>query len=63
MYIFDFGDELRHTVTLEAITPGGVTPGATYPRITETHGENVPQYANAEDEDADELDEEGDEDE
>jgi hypothetical protein len=63
MYIFDFGDELRHIVTLEAITPGGVTPGTTYPRITETHGENVPQYANAEDEDADELDEEGDEDE
>lgn len=44
LYIFDFGDELRHSITLEAITPSGVTPGATYPRVTEQHGKNVPQY-------------------
>ena len=44
MYVFDFGDDLRHVVTLEAIVPGGVEAGASYPRITEQHGPNEPQY-------------------
>jgi len=44
LYIFDFGDELRHLVTLEAIKPGGVAPGVAYPRIVESHGEAQSQY-------------------
>jgi len=44
MYVFDFGDDLRHVVTLEAIVPGGVEAGSSYPRITEQHGPNEPQY-------------------
>lgn len=44
LYIFDFGDELRHVVTVEAVVPDGVEPGADYPRITEQHGKPVPQY-------------------
>jgi hypothetical protein len=49
LYIFDFGDELRHLIKVEAITPGGVQEGVEYPRITERQGENVPQYPNLED--------------
>ena len=44
LYIFDFGDELRHLVKLEAVTPGGVQAKMEYPRITERHGASVPQY-------------------
>jgi len=44
MYVFDFGDDLRHVVTLEAIVPGGIQAGATYPRITKQQGPNEPQY-------------------
>ncbi len=44
LYIFDFGDELRHQVKLEAIAPGGVQPGVAYPRVTESRGAAVPQY-------------------
>lgn len=57
LYIFDFGDELRHQIKLEAITPRGVDANATYPRIVERHGESVPQYGDEED-DADYDDEE-----
>jgi hypothetical protein len=53
LYIFDFGDELRHQVKLEAIIPGGVVPGKDYPLITEVHGDSVPQYG-YEDEDDEE---------
>lgn len=53
LYIFDFGDELRHQVKLEAIIPGGVVPGKDYPIITEVHGDSVPQYG-YEDEDDEE---------
>jgi hypothetical protein len=48
LYIFDFGDELRHLVKLEAITPGAVQADAQYPRITESHGESEPQYGDGE---------------
>jgi len=41
----DFGDELRHLVTLEAIKPGGVAPSVAYPRIVESHGEAPSQYS------------------
>jgi hypothetical protein len=51
LYIFDFGDELRHTIRLEAIVRDGVAPGVEYPRITERHGGPVPQYPYAEDDD------------
>ncbi len=51
LYIFDFGDELRHTVTLEAIVRNGILGGEEYPRVTERQGENVAQYSTAEDED------------
>ena len=44
LYIFDFGDEWRHTITVEAIARGGVASGATYPRITEQRGRSVEQY-------------------
>ncbi len=44
LYIFDFGDELRHQITLEKIEPIGVKPGITYPHIAEVHGAPVPQY-------------------
>ncbi len=50
LYIFDFGDELRHLVKLEAVTPDGVQPGVQYPRIVESHGASVPQYEDVEDE-------------
>lgn len=57
MYVFDFGDDLRHQVTLEAIVPGGVVARVTYPRITEQEGPNEPQYPGLEDEE-EEADEE-----
>ncbi len=44
LYIFDFGDELRHQIKLEAIIPGGAKPDGEYPQITEQHGEAPPQY-------------------
>jgi len=61
LYIFDFGDDLRHDVKLEAILPGAAQPGATYPRITEQHGKAPPQYPNAEEEEeaGEEEDEDG----
>lgn len=48
LYIFDFGDELRHQITVEEIVPGGVRGGEAYPRITGRKGENEPQYPGAE---------------
>lgn len=44
LYIFDFGDEWRHRITLEAIARGEVEAGADYPRIAERHGDPPPQY-------------------
>jgi hypothetical protein len=55
LYIFDFGDELRHTVTVEAIVSDGVDADKQYPRITERHGENVPQYPDEEEWDDEDL--------
>ena len=45
LYLFDYGDELRHVVTVEAIVPGGVEKRKKYPRVAERQGRNVPQYA------------------
>lgn len=50
LYLFDFGDELRHTVKVESVKPGGVQADVAYPRIIERHGDNVPQYPYADDE-------------
>jgi hypothetical protein len=50
LYIFDFGDELRHQIKLEAIIPGGAKPGGSYPQITEQRGEAPPQYPPFDDE-------------
>jgi hypothetical protein len=58
LYIFDFGDELRHQIKLEAITPGGVDANAAYPRIVERHGASVPQYGDEDDYDDEEDEEE-----
>jgi hypothetical protein len=44
LYLFDFGDELRHLVKLEAVLAGGAKEGVSYPQITEWHGQAPPQY-------------------
>lgn len=56
LYIFDFGDERRHTIKLEGVVPGGVQPGQKYPRTAERRGASVPQYE-LEDMDPDDPDE------
>lgn len=58
LYIFDFGDEWRHRITLEEIVRGGVEAGGDYPRIVERHGEAPPQYPDWDEEDEDEDEEE-----
>jgi hypothetical protein len=50
LYIFDFGDELRHQIKLEAVIPGAVKPAVDYPEITERHGKAPPQYPMLDDE-------------
>lgn len=44
LYLFDFGDEVRFHVTLEAVIPSGIEPAAHYPRITEQRGVFVPRH-------------------
>jgi hypothetical protein len=60
LYIFDFGDELRHLVKLEAIVPQGIKPeeADNYPRITEEHGEAPAQYGYDDDEEEEYEDDE-----
>ena len=55
-YLFDFGDEWWHEITVEQ-TDAPAEKGQ-YPRILETHGASPPQYPDA---DEDEEDWEGDE--
>lgn len=62
LYIFDFGDDLRHEIKLEAVLPDKLQPGANYPRVSEVHGAAPPQYPDEEDEDGEEEDEDEDED-
>ncbi len=45
LYLFDFGDEIRHTVTLEEILPKAVKDDVEYPRIIESQGKAPPQYS------------------
>jgi hypothetical protein len=44
LYIFDFGDDIRFQITLEAVIPSGVESAEHYPRITEERGTFSPQY-------------------
>ena len=54
LYIFDFGDEWRYRITLEAIARGEVEAGADYPRIAERHGDPPPRYPAWDDEEDEE---------
>lgn len=51
LYLFDYGDDWRFTVTLEGVTSGGVEKRVRYPRVTESHGAAPPQYPEVDDED------------
>ena len=42
-YLFDFGDNLLHTVTV--LGAGEVEAGVEYPRLLEKQGQNAHQYA------------------
>ncbi len=42
LYLFDFGDELRHEV--KVVSEGEVEPGVSYPRLVEAQGEPPAQY-------------------
>jgi hypothetical protein len=57
LYIFDFGDEWRHRITVEAVVRDGAQAGTEYPREVERHGENIPQYPGAEEWDEEEQEE------
>ena len=57
-YLFDFGDEWWHDITVEQ-TDGSTEPRR-YPRVIEKHGASPPQYPEP-DEDEEEGDEEDDE--
>jgi hypothetical protein len=63
LYIFDFGDDLRHEIKLEAVLPNKLQPGARYPRVSEVHGEAPPQYPDEEEESEEEDEEEEEDDE
>lgn len=41
-YLFDFGDQWEHTLTVEATD--GIVEAGEYPRLIEKHGESPPQY-------------------
>lgn len=47
LYIFDFGDDLRHEITV--VGQGTVDASAKYPRILQIRGEAPPQYGEPED--------------
>jgi len=51
-YLFDFGDEWWHDVTVEQ-TDGELGP-AKYPQVIEKHGASPPQYPEPEEDDGDE---------
>ena len=58
LYIFDYGDELRHDIEVHAITPAPSEDD--FPRVVESHGEAPPQYGTW-GEDDDDWDDEDDE--
>jgi hypothetical protein len=51
-YLFDFGDEWWHEITVDAID--APAEKGKYPRIVETHGDSPPQYPGDDDEEDDE---------
>jgi len=48
LYLFDFGDEWLHEITVETVE--GADDGGRYPRIMEKHGDSPPQYPEMEEE-------------
>ncbi len=63
MYLFDFGDEWWHDITVEQ-TDAPAEKGK-YPRIVEEHGKAPPQYPDLDEEEGyedEENDEDGDDD-
>lgn len=52
LYLFDYGDELRHDVKVVKVIP--LDAASAEPRIVETHGEAPAQYRKWDDEDDDE---------
>jgi len=48
LYLFDFGDEWLHEITVER-TDAPATKG-TYPRVVEKHGKSPPQYPDLDEE-------------
>ena len=47
-YLFDFGDEWLHEITVESVLD--LFPQGAYPKITERKGESPPQYPEYDDE-------------
>ncbi len=52
-YLFDYGDEWWHTITLRKTEEISSTESRKYPKIVETHGKAPSQYPEDEDEDGD----------
>lgn len=48
LYLFDFGDNWWHEITVEQID--ATAEKGKYPRVLEGHGQSPPQYPNADDE-------------
>lgn len=48
MYLFDFGDEWWHEITVEQIDAKPEEGG--YPRVLEEHGQSPPQYPDMDEE-------------
>jgi hypothetical protein len=55
LYIFDFGDDLRHRIKVEAVVKNGAEAGVEYPRVIESHGAAPSQYPEGDDEDKDDY--------
>jgi hypothetical protein len=56
LYLFDFGDEWWHDITVER-TDAPAEKGE-YPRIVEKHGESPPQYPDFDDDEEEECEDE-----
>lgn len=48
LYSFDFGDNLQHRITVEAVVKNGIAPDTDYPRIIAARGDAPRQYASKE---------------
>jgi hypothetical protein len=54
-YLFDWGDEWRHTITVEQID--AEPEKGKYPRVLEKHGKSPPQYPDYDEDDEDDEEE------